>query len=50
MLTLIEGINNQLKSLTTVIKEFFSSDDDSVSSEKKAKILQKITLDKYIKQ
>ena len=39
MLTLIKGMNNQLKSLITVIKEFCSSDDDSVWSEKKAKIL-----------
>jgi len=49
MLTLIEGINNQLKSLTTVIKDFCSSDDESVRSEKKAKILKIITSDEYQK-
>lgn len=50
MLSLIEGMNNQLKCLTTVITEICNSDEDSVKSEKKAKILQMITSEDYKKQ
>ena len=49
MLILIERMNNQLKSLTNVIKDFYSSDKDLVKSEKKAKILKIIMSDKYLK-
>ena len=49
VMSLIDGMNKQLKSLIQVITNICSSDDDLVHSEKKARILEKINSTEYKK-
>jgi len=44
----IKGLNNQLKSITKVITEIYSSEDKLVLSEKKEKILKTLNSSEYV--
>jgi hypothetical protein len=50
MIEVIEGLNNQLKSITKVITDIYSSDNESVSSQKKEKIMKTLNSNEYKEQ
>ena len=47
MIEVIESLSNQLKSITKVITNMCSSDDESVSFQKKDKIIKILNLEEY---
>jgi len=50
MIGMIEGLNNQLKSIAKIITEIYSSDDKSVSSQKKEWIMKILNFKEYKEQ